>query len=251
MDKVLQHMAQSDVSSPADLCDVYCCLLGALSNRQGMPNTIGSIERLSAVFCNFDHRRTLQRYTGGWRSLFDTIQKDVQPESRMEKGNPRSYWVIFCKGAVSGAEYLARFETLDEFLRFVADFDTKSTTRPALPLLMSHEIFGYGFSLACDFLKRIGYSNYAKPDTHLIDILSGLGVSDGTPLDIFRAVSLIADEVGETPYAVDRAFWLIGSGKLYLHNIKFRTSKWEFVEEVTSRWEKRPAALQNVTCATT
>lgn len=158
--------------------------------------------------------------------------------SRMNKTNPHSYWVIFSRGSISGAEYLARFDILEDFLKYVKDFDERPTTRPALPFLMEREIFGYGFSLACDFLKELGFSNYAKPDTHLIDILSGLGVSSKLPLDVFRAVSLIAQEVGETPYAVDKAFWLIGSGKLYRCNVKFKTSKSEFIEEVKKEWQR-------------
>jgi hypothetical protein len=155
----------------------------------------------------------------------------------MDKTNPHSYWVIFSKGAMSGAKYLDRFDALEDFLQYVQDFDEKLTTRPALPFLMGHEIFGYGFSLACDFLKELGFSNYAKPDTHLIDIFSGLDVSSKAALDVFRAVSLLADEVEETPYAVDKAFWLIGSGNLYLNNAKFRTSKKEFIEEVRNEWQ--------------
>ena len=238
MQLVWQHMSLSSVSRPGSFLEVYFRLLRSLSNRRGMPNTIGPIESLSAVFCEFNHFQTLQRYSNNWEDLFDTIQREVQPESRMDKTNPHSYWVIFSKGSISGAEYLARFDALEDFLQYVKDFDERPTTRPALPFLMGHEIFGYGFSLACDFLKELGFSNYAKPDTHLIDIFSGLGLSSKSPLDVFRTVSLMAHEVGETPYAVDKAFWLIGSGKLYLCNIKFKTSKSEFIEKVKSEWRK-------------
>jgi len=239
---VREHMSLSSVSSPGSFSEVYLRLLQSLSNRQGMPNTFGEVKNLSAVFCEFNHRQTLQRYSGNWENLFDTIQRDIQPPSRMDKSNPRSYWVIFCKGSISGAEYLAKFFTLEDFLQYVTDFDEKPTTRPALPFLMGYEIFGYGFSLACDFLKELGFSNYAKPDTHLIDIFSGLGVSSRSSLDVFRAVSLMASEVGEAPYAVDKAFWLIGSGKLYLYDVQFETSKREFIEQVRNNWESMTRA---------
>lgn len=238
MRMVQQHMSLYSISRLGSFSEVYLRLLQSLSNRQGMPNTIGSIESLSAVFCEFNHLQILKRYSDNWEGLFETIQREVQPESRMDKTNPHSYWVIFSKGSISGAEYLARFDALEDFLQYVKDFDERPTTRPALPFLMGHEIFGYGFSLTCDFLKELGFSNYAKPDTHLIDIFSGLGVSSKSPLDVFKAVSLMAHEVGETPYAVDKAFWLIGSGKLYLNNVTFRTNKSEFIEEAKNEWQK-------------
>ena len=237
MELVRQHMSLPEVSRPEHFSDVYLRFLKSLANRQGMPRTIGEVERLAPVFCDFDHQRTLQRYRTGWETLFDVIRETVRPSSRMDKDNPHSYWVIFCKGSISGASYLARFHSLDQLLQFIRDFDEKPSTRPALPLLIGYEVFGYGFPLACDFLKELGFSNYSKPDTHLIDIFSGLGISSNSPLDVFRTVSLMACEVGETPFAIDKAFWLIGSGKLYLRNVRFKTDKREFIETVKSNWQ--------------
>lgn len=242
MGMVREHMSLSSVSRPRSSSDVYLQLLKSLSSRQGMPNTIGRIENLSGVFCDFNHLETLKRYSDDWEGLFERIQREVQTESRMDKTDPHSYWVIFSKGSISGAQYLRRFDGLENFLEYVQDFDERPTTRPGLPLLMGHEIFGYGFSLACHFLKELGFSNYAKPDTHLIDIFSGLGVSSKSPVDVFEAVSLMADEVGKTPYAVDKALWLIGSGKLYLNNVTFRTNKSEFIEETKNEWQRMTRA---------
>jgi hypothetical protein len=103
---------------------------------------------------------------------------------------------------------------------------------------MSEEIFGYGFSLACDFLKELGFTNYVKPDVHLIDIFSGVGLSSKHVLDVFQTASQIAHDVNETPYAVDKAFWLIGSGKLYLVGKKFKTNKFQFIDKVIYDWNE-------------
>jgi len=139
MELVRQHMSLPEVSRPEHFSDVYLRFLKSLANRQGMPRTIGEVERLAPVFCDFDHQRTLQRYRTGWETLFDVIRETVRPSSRMDKDNPHSYWVIFCKGSISGASYLARFHSLDQLLQFIRDFDEKPSTRPALPLLI-----GYG-----------------------------------------------------------------------------------------------------------
>jgi thermostable 8-oxoguanine DNA glycosylase len=103
---------------------------------------------------------------------------------------------------------------------------------------MSEEIFGYGFSLACDFLKELGFTNYVKPDVHLIDIFSGVGLSSKHVLDIFQTASQIANDVNETPYAVDKAFWLIGSGNLYLVGKRFKTNKTQFIDKVIYDWNE-------------
>ena len=58
---VREHMSLSQVSEPENFPDVYRRLLESLINRQGMPNTIGSISALEDVFYNFDHHRTLEK----------------------------------------------------------------------------------------------------------------------------------------------------------------------------------------------
>ena len=241
MELVRKHMSLSDRSRPGDMRAVYRRFLETLSNKRGMPNSIGDIDRLSGVLRGFDHGAALERYPGGWGELFDTVAREIKPTSRMKKDSPQNYWVVFCKGCLSGARWLGQFGGLDEFLSFVRRYDTDPLSRPVLPVLIENDVFGYGFALACDFLKELGFSNYCKPDVHLTDIFKGVGLSDGTQLGVFRQVSLMAEEVGETPYAVDKAFWLIGSGRLYLDGVKFGTDKKEFVARVRSAQDQSHA----------
>jgi hypothetical protein len=218
---------------------VYWTFLASLSSPQGMPNSIGDIGRLDGVLFGFDHVRTFKAYPS-WEPLFDAIRRSVSPESRMDKRNKHNYWTRFCKGAVSGAGYFSRFGSLAEFRSYVADFARNLSTRPALPLLMGEEIFGVKFALACDFLKEAGFADYCKPDVHLLDIFSGLGICERSPLDVFRQVTAMAEEVGETPFAVDKVFWLIGSGRLdpYDKRYDFGTDKHEFVAMVLREWRR-------------
>ncbi len=54
-------------------------------------------------------------------------------------------------------------------------------------MLLDAEIFGYGFPLACDFLKEIGYVDYGKPDVHLKNIFCELGlVDEGDDYKVFK-----------------------------------------------------------------
>ena len=233
-----EYMSMADSTNLTRMPELYQAFLQSLYNRQGMPNSIGDIARLAPVLCGFDHQAVQQRYSSGWEGLFDTIKQCVKPTSRMDKANGHNYWVVFSKGCLSVAKYLSKFESAEDFFSYVKGFDANPRTRPALPLLIANEVSGFGFSLACDFLKEIGFVNYSKPDTHITDIFGGLGLSDGRPLNVFDAVTTMAAEVGETPYAVDKLFWLIGSGRLYNHDRTFPTSKADFVKATLEKWQQ-------------
>jgi hypothetical protein len=112
---------------------------------------------------------------------------------------------------------MAQFSSADEFYRWVDFFDTDARARPALPMLLDHEIEGFGFALACDFLKELGYVNFAKPDVHLRDIFVGLGLclSKAGDYHVFKAIIRVAKNAQVTPYNADKLFWLIGSGFFY------------------------------------
>ncbi|WP_458458329.1 hypothetical protein [Pseudobutyrivibrio sp.] len=80
----------------------------------------------------------------------------------------------------------------------------------------------------------IGYVSYPKPDVHLMDVFAELGLCKHEPLDTFEAVVKMAEVCGETPYKVDKVFWLICSGKYYkddMENNKVRPLKREFIVE--------------------
>jgi thermostable 8-oxoguanine DNA glycosylase len=113
---------------------------------------------------------------------------------------------------------MSQFTTADDFYKWADLFEKDDRARPALPLLLSCEIYGLGFALACDFLKELGYANYAKPDVHVRDIFEGLGLCQkASDYQLFKTVVRVAKNVEVTPYNVDKLFWLIGSGHFYAH----------------------------------
>ena len=126
-------------------------------------------------------------------------------------------------------------------------FDKNDDTRIALALLLESEINGYGFALACDFLKENCSHQYAKPDTHIKAIFKGLGLSSNKnttkneDIEIFRSVIEYSRSINEIPYEVDRLFWLIGSGDFYLctelpeyNKNKKLASKEDFIKRVNN-----------------
>jgi len=112
---------------------------------------------------------------------------------------------------------MTQFETADDFYKWVDFFDSDSRARAALPMLLDNEIKGLGFALACDFLKELGYINFAKPDVHLRDIFMGLKLCPPKVNDyqVFKAVIRLAKNAGVPPYSADKLFWLVGSGYFY------------------------------------
>lgn len=178
-------------------------------------------------------------------ALHNSIRKSMNNTN--EKGI--NYWVSFSKSIISTAEFLSRFSNMDEFNKFIKEFDTDDEKRIYLALQLDNEIYGYGFALACDFLKENCSQEYVKPDTHIIKLFTNRGIvekldikinpqkKDKTKemadsktnheaskkksyntkdqIEIFKAVKDYSKSIDKSPYEVDKLFWLIGSGYFY------------------------------------
>lgn len=221
---------------PRDIPGLFRAFLEHAKNRQGMPNSIGDVGRLKEVLFGFDPYRTSLRYSS-WEDVFEAVLvSGYRPPGRMAKANKLNYWVIYCKTIVSVAKFMSAFKGIEEFNSFVDGFQTNQYSRLALPLLLEEEIFGFGFALACDFLKENGYPQFIKPDTHINYIAHELGVTKATSnYKIFRDVIAYCERVGALPYEVDKLFWLVGSGSFYLSGFQAKSSRSDFVKRVKER----------------
>ena len=213
--------------------DLLWGMLESVSNKRGMPHTIGPIEKLRPFLEDFIPSRIIEKYDDDWKKLFKTIENKYKPPGRMAIDNPKSYWVIFCKSVISVSRFLSRFSNLDEFGNFVSQFYLNEYTRVALPLLLEKEVFGLGFALACDFLKENGYTKFVKPDVHIKAIFHGIGISkSNSDYDVFKDVIRFSEDINELPYCVDKLFWLVGSGRFYLDEVRINTNREEFIERI-------------------
>jgi len=160
--------------------------------------------------------QVLEKYRSGWEGVLEDIVAQLNPRGSMHRTS-RSIWPRYCRSVLSGARFLSRFSTADDFYRWVDLFDEDERARPALPLLLAQEIEGFGFALACDLLNGLGYENFSKPDVHVKDIFGGLGLcAEGAgDYEVFWAVGRLARNAGVTPYNADKLFWLVGSGYFY------------------------------------
>lgn len=223
-----------DARNYNSLKDIYLQFIASAQNYQSMPNIIKFWERkkeISKILHDFDidyvkalNPEDLYR---DFRATFPVGGVD----------NRRNSWYKWSCSVVDSAKFLLDFSDDAEFEHFVKCFDFNVSTRMALPLLISQKIRGIGFALACDLLKELGFINYPKPDVHLMDVFSELGLSEKTQISTFEAIVRMSDinkplDSTASPYKVDKVFWLICSGKFYAEKpeVKIDSHKESFIE---------------------
>ena len=212
--------------------------------------SIGGVANLGPVLCDFEPAEVLEKYGSRWEGVLDDIVAQLKPRGSVPR-TPRSIWPRYCRSILSGAGFLSRFSSAEDFYEWVDFFDEDERSRPALPLLLAQEIEGIGFALACNFLKELGYENFSKPDVHVKDIFWALGLSPWgtTDYEVFRAVARVARNAGVTPYNVDKLFWLIGSGNFYEdphigNRGRIGSKKKEFIEVAKAQLEERQTPIE-------
>ncbi len=116
--------------------DVFWHLLNSLTNKVGMRATIGDIDPLEPFLFSFDPWQTQSHYQDDWKQLLTEIKKNHTAPGPMDINMPISYWAIFCKGILSGAEFLSQFESFKSFDEFVNSFAFNDLSIAALPILL-------------------------------------------------------------------------------------------------------------------
>ena len=146
---------------PQEMAKIYFRLVGSAQNAEMMPKVIGGsitggIEKLgSVVLSDFNHIKVAKHYGNNSQALLDDIKQQLHPRGEL-RNSPQSKWPRFCKSVLSGAQFLTQFNSPQDFYEWCDFFDCDERARLALPLLISNELHGFGFALACDFLKGLG-----------------------------------------------------------------------------------------------
>lgn len=211
-------------SEHKSLNDIYFRLLESGQNRDSSVNvigkSIGGLENLSSILYDFDPILTCVEYPFGSeeRLLKDIISK-LKPTGQVRSSN-KSKWPQYIKTIISGAYFLSKYANYNNFIKFINEYNKDVFSRSAVALLISTEVFGLGFPLACDFLKELGYTEFSKADVHTKAILKELNLigsyhSKNIDYFTFHAMNRIANNCNILPFDVDKLLWLIGGGNFY------------------------------------
>jgi hypothetical protein len=197
---------------------------------------IGGFDNLGGVLCGFDPKEVLKRFPNGPDEVTHAIFAQLMPH-REPPTNPGNWWRRFSMTVISGARFLSRFASANDFYNWADALYRDEGTRLALPTRLAAQIDGIGFVLACDFLKELGYVEYGKPDNWLKRIFTRLQLAPSAgDYEVHDAIVRVARNAHITPYNVDKLFWLIATGKFY--DDQCDTKGWPpidtFIEHITA-----------------
>ncbi len=205
-----------------NLNDIFYRMLSSAQNRQMSVNVIGGkiggVENLGKVLNNFEPKFVIEKYCNKEDVLLKDIINEFNLDGKIRTEN-KSLWPQYCKTIISAATFLSQFNDIKEFLDWINSFYKDKKSMAVLPLLISTELFGFQFALACDFLKELGFINYGKPDVHIKDILSAYGFISEKASDysVLKTMIDISHDADVSCYDFDKVLWLIGSGRFYLN----------------------------------
>lgn len=198
------------------LDEVYLRLIKSGANRNRVANIIrsgtqGGVQNLSGILFDFNPHLVKKAYSQDHQLL---LSKILETFNLQVNRNAKGIWPKFARTILEGAQFLDQFESYTDFDEFIDYFYRHERARPALPLYIGKEIYGFGTALACDFLKESGWQEYGKPDVILTRFFKeGKLVEKDDDYNVMQAIVRVARHNNITPYAVDKVFWLIGSGK--------------------------------------
>ncbi|MCE1166278.1 MAG: hypothetical protein LWX07_12845 [Bacteroidetes bacterium] len=233
LDKYLMPAAKAE-----SLNDIFYRILISSINMQGNQNIIRfpnheqfDIEPLREILFDFDPHKVYANYKNiSYENLLTIIQRN----QNLEEINMGDRWLNFCKTIHTSACYLSSFKDYEDCKHVFDDIYNSSYSKNFLPILFQHKIYGFGIALSCDCLKEIGYTKYGKPDSHIKNLFRGINLLEnnkyGEDFECLFIFDDLAKYSGKSQYAIDKIFWLIGTGYFYLDNIRRNRSMNEFIE---------------------
>ncbi|MBP8017158.1 hypothetical protein KAZ01_04070 [Candidatus Gracilibacteria bacterium] len=235
-DVLLKQLDHYYEFKPDSLELIFKQMISSLKNKQGYDNFIANIDLFKGILEDYNPKKVNQKYELNWELLFNDFKNQFNNNYKMDITNKRNAWVMYSKGVLSCSLFLNNFDSFSDFDNFVKSFFLNEFTIASLPMLLEKEIFGFGFPLACDFLKELGYVQYGKPDVHLKDIFYELKITNNkSDYEIFKKIVKIGIITKNDPVIVDKIFWLIGSGNFYESKIKIGRKKEEFIKYIKDK----------------
>ncbi len=223
--------------------DILFTLLISLQDKQMSYNVIGILrperkEIFKKLLFDFDCNMILTNYDE--ESLLIAFSKNFNINNIDSKQN---LWRLYAKSVISSAQFLNTFNSAEEFDTFVNKYNDNKLE---LITLLQSKIYGLGFALACNFLKDLGYKDYSKPDVHIKDIFLAFDLCSNDEYSVFNSVAEMSAIVNDSAFNIDRLFWLICSGKLYLDDVNIGRHKEEFIERVMDKLDSNNMEMEQV-----
>ncbi len=215
------------------LTDVYERFIGSAQNYQMMPNVIKFSERkeqIKKLLYDYDLQKIS---TMSENYLYQQFRIKFNVKTKDSK---RNAWRKWTRSVIDSAKFINEFRNLNEFTEFVKSKYGNDDSRKILALGIAKKIRGMGFTLVCDALKELGYTKFSKPDVHMREVFSSIGLCNDDEFSVCEAIEQIAEDCkteypGITPYRVDKVFWLICSGVYYNNGkLKIESHKDELIE---------------------
>lgn len=226
---------------PVSLSELFKRLLSSAQNANMKASvvggSIGGIQNLGKALFRFNPKKVERAFSNDSDKLLNHIVETINPSGKI-RTTARSIWPKYCKTILSAATFFGQFDSGEKFYDWANHLYDDQRSMAALPMILAAEIDGIGYALACDFLKELGFVRYGKPDVHVIDIFSGIGLCDAkaSPYQVQKVIVQIAEASKVSAYCVDKVFWLIGSGKFYKHPVigNIGRKKAQFIGEFNS-----------------
>lgn len=192
-----------------NLKGIYEQLVNSLTNKGGWSGIHKKLKReeskLDEKLCGYSPHRIIEL---GEEQLKRRISPIVKSEYQLKQ---------FVRGCIEGAEFLSKFNNVNEFYGFIDRNSGTVENRWELTRSISSKIHGVGKALACEFLIGIGVAKFSKPDRHLKSILHELKLLPQKTQREDRKAFVMIDEIARAnnmePIEVDKILWMIGSGK--------------------------------------
>lgn len=154
---------------------------------------------------------------------------NLRQDPGLIKSEKTTLWERWLKSVSDAAAFMLQYESGQEFVHHFQSLAPED--RSAGPLLIARNVKWVGFALACDALKELGFTQFIKPDTHLIDVFCALNLAKNKQLSVFDAATSMVQTINSdrpkekqiTAYELDKIIWLCCSGTFY--NEKKQVSK--------------------------
>ena len=157
---------------------------------------------------NFDYKQVLKQYGNGkdgrYEKLFNCFVEKIHPEGTTS-------WTNFAKNICGVAEYLAQFDSIESMLSSFNQLKNADDRIYLIKNIVSRNITLWKFKMVSNWLKDIGATGFAKPDSVLTSIFSKLKLADENDESVFKAAYLMAQDNNVSVFFVDKVFWLIGT----------------------------------------